>query len=317
MGAESWVMSMKMGPALSTMWAQQDRFAADFASFAAAARGAGYAAIEVSHSTDERGLDALLRQSVLPVRSLHAPTPKMPSRSGQSNSRLNLAALDETDRCEAVEHHLRTIRYAGEHGIRYMVVHLGGMSRMLSEENRLRRLHDTGRMDSDEAREQQRQAHLSRAAAIGPHLEAVRRSLDELVSEAARANVIIGLENRLHFHEIPNAHETLALLAEYSAENAGYWHDTGHAEVQARLGLIDAAAAIASLKHRIVGMHLHDVRGIRDHRAPGNGDVDWTYIAEAIPDSAWITLEIDQHEPEPMLGEALSFLRERGVIPGA
>jgi sugar phosphate isomerase/epimerase len=308
------VKAMKSGPALSTMWAQQDRFVADFASFATAARDAGYAAVEISHSTDEAGLDALLRQSVLPVRSLHAPTPKMPSRSGQSNSRLNLAAIDEADRCEAVEHHLRTIRYAGEHGIRYIVVHLGGMGRMLAEENRLRRLHETGRLDSDEARELQQQAHRSRAAAIGPHLEAARRSLDELVSEASRVDLTVGLENRLHFHEIPSAEETLSLLAGYPVQHAGYWHDTGHAEVQARLGLIDARAAIASLQHRIVGMHLHDVRGIKDHRAPGNGDVDWSYVAAAIPDGAWITFEIDQHEPEPLLSEALTFLRERGVI---
>lgn len=288
----------------------------DFASFATVARAAGYAAIEVSHSTDEAGLDALLRQTVLPVRSLHAPTPKTPTRSGQSNSHLNLAAVDEAERREAVEHHLRTITHAGAHGIRYVVVHLGGLGKMLPEEHRLRRLYETGRMDTDEARVQQESARHTRAAAIPPHLDAARRSLAELVEAAAKLQVTIGLENRLHFHEIPTPEETLTLLADYPPERVGYWHDTGHAEVQTRLGLLDARTALDMLGHRIVGMHLHDVRGIKDHRAPGNGDVDWAYIAAAVPAEAWLTFEIDQHESEDLLRSALGFLRERGVIDG-
>jgi sugar phosphate isomerase/epimerase len=68
------------------------------------------------------------------------------------------------------------------------------------------------------------------------------------------------------------------------------------------------------LAHRMIGAHLHDVRGIRDHRAPGNGDLDWSYIAGVLPPSAHRTLEIDQHEPERSLGEALGFLSECGVL---
>lgn len=296
------------------MWAQQERFAQDFASFATVARDAGYAAIEVSHSTDKPGLEALLRQTVLPVCCLHAPTPKMAPANRDSSNRLNLADTDEEGRREAVEHHLRTIRYAGEHGIRYVVVHLGGPPQMLDEEQRLRRLYMAGRIDTDEARALQTQAHHVRVATIAPYLDAARRSLAELVEVAARVDVTLGLENRLHFHEIPTAEETPALLAHYPPERVGYWHDTGHAEVQARLGLIDGRATLGLLAPRLIGVHLHDVRGIRDHRAPGNGDVDWRSIADVLPPGAWRTLEIDQHEPEPLLSEALRYLVRHGVL---
>ena len=59
--------------------------------------------------------------------------------------------------------------------------------------------------------------------------------------------VALGLENRLHHHEIPLPDEALALLAEYPPELVGYWHDVGHAEVQARLGYVDKRVWLMAL----------------------------------------------------------------------
>ena len=42
----------------STMWAQQERFEDDLARFRSVVAAFGYDAIEVSHSTDDAGLDA-------------------------------------------------------------------------------------------------------------------------------------------------------------------------------------------------------------------------------------------------------------------
>lgn len=299
--------------ALSTMWAQQERFVRDPAAFARVARAAGYDGIEVSHSTDLAGLEALLRQDLLPVLSLHAPTPRLPARGG-SNGALNLASTDEDERREAVAHTLRTIAYAAAAGARYVVVHLGGLPAMLPAERRLRELYHAGQIRGAAADAARAEAYRERAAAVPPHLAAARRSLAEIAREAAAQGVVVGLENRLHFHEIPSAEEALALLADYPPHEVGYWHDVGHAEVQGRLGLIDHRAALALLAPRLVGAHLHDVRGITDHRAPGNGDVDWRYVAAALPPDAARTLEIDQREPEPLLTEALRFLATHGVV---
>jgi sugar phosphate isomerase/epimerase len=85
--------------------------------------------------------------------------------------------------------------------------------------------------------------------------------------------------------------------------------------VQARLGMIDRAAWFPALTPRMIGCHLHDVAGILDHRAPGNGTLDWAYVAAAIPPTALRVLEINQDEPDDLVGSALPFLRERGVLP--
>ena len=54
--------------------------------------------------------------------------------------------------------------------------------------------------------------------------------------------------------------------------------------------------------------------GLADHRAPGNGDVDWTYIRDGLPATALRVFEIDQTQTPEDVAAAIPFLRERGVI---
>jgi len=297
------------------MWAQQERFRGNFTRFVEIARAAGFGAIEVSHSTDEAGLRECLSCAVLPVTSLHAPTPYVVTARGSANSALNLAATDEQERREVVAATTRTIDVAGEHGVRWVVVHLGGIARgPRQHERRLRELYAAGAIESDEARRVRDEGIATRAAEAPPHVEAGRRSLAELVSHARDRGVAIGLETRLHYWEIPSAEEAVALLADYAPQDAGYWHDTGHAEVWARLGFLPHRRWFELLRDRLIGCHLHDVRDLVDHRAPGNGTLDWEMIRGGIPVEAARTCEIDQHEPEESLATAVRLLREREIV---
>src|SRR5205823_3848057 len=138
--------------------------------------------------------------------------------------------------------------------------------------------------------------------------------LRELVDHAAPLGIGIGIENRLHYHEIPNAAEAAELLAEYPPKQAGYWHDVGHAEVQARLGLVDKHLWLDTNGPRTLGTHLHDVDGLADHRAPGRGDVEWSYIRDGLPSGALRVFEINQSQAPDDVAAAIPFLRDRGVI---
>ena len=302
--------------ALSTMWAQQERFRGNFTRFVEIARDAGFEAIEISHSTDEAGLRECLSCTVLPVVSLHAPTPYAVTPRSVPNSALNLAGRDEDERSEAVQATKRTLDFAADHGARWVVVHLGGIDRGPREhERRLRGLYAAGAIDSEEAAGVRREAIAARTADAPPHLEAGRRSLADLADHARRRGVAIGLETRLHYWEIPSADEAVSLLSDYAPSEAGYWHDTGHAEVWARLGFLPHRRWFDLLRDRLIGSHLHDVRELLDHRAPGNGTLDWSLIRDGIPPSAARTCEIDQREPEASLATAVRLLRERGVVP--
>lgn len=307
---------MNVAVALSTMWAQQTRFDADMAAFAELARAAGYTHVEVSHATDEAGLRALMRQPTLPLSSLHAPTPRERTASGRWNADLNLAATDETERAAAVAVTQRTLDMAAEAGAGSVVVHLGAVgSAGVGADSALRRLYAAGQTSGAEVERQRQRAREERSARAPAALEAAKRSLDILAARARQHGLRLGLENRMWYHEIPLPEEAAALLAECEPEVAGYWHDVGHAEILARLGLVPLADWFEWNGERVVGCHLHDMQGIVDHRAPGSGDVDWSFLAERLGDVPIRTLEINQHQPEPSLATALTLLRAAGVLP--
>jgi sugar phosphate isomerase/epimerase len=84
--------------------------------------------------------------------------------------------------------------------------------------------------------------------------------------------------------------------------------------VQSRLGMIEHASWFPAVGPRLIGSHLHDVNLILDHRAPGNGTLDWSLVAANLPSTALRVLEIDQREPEEAVAGAIEFLRQRGVL---
>jgi sugar phosphate isomerase/epimerase len=299
---------------LSTMFAQQERFA-DMHDFARAAQAFGYDAIEVSHSTDAPRFERLIDGSGARLSSIHAPAPKV-QVGGKSNSALNLASLDEEERGLAVEHTKASIDHAASVEAGFVVVHLGavGKNEMLESERKMRRLFDAGAQSGEEFESLRRETLERRAELAPPYLERAGQSLAELATHASERGVAIGLENRYHHHEIPLVDEAVALLAEYPPQLVGYWHDVGHAEVQARLGYVDKLAWLDALGPRALGCHLHDVLGIGDHRAPGRGDVEWDYIARGLPATALRVFEINQREPDEAVANAPAFLRERGVV---
>lgn len=297
------------------MWSQQERFSGDLSEFARVARSLGYEALEVSYVVPREGVEQLLDGGTLPIVSLHSPVPRLRHGDGRWSDSFNLASTDEAERRQAVAYSVATLEWAARAGARCVVLHLGGVGdQMMEPERRLRRLFDSGVRGGQEVEGLREELRRLRQEQQGPHQEAARRSLAELAKEASRRGVALGLENRFHYHEIPQVEEALELLAPYPLEVAGYWHDVGHAEVLHRLGLLDRERWLRELGPRTIGSHLHDVEGIGDHRAPGRGDVRWDYIARGLPPAALRVFEIDQRQPDEAVAAAIAYLREKGVV---
>ena len=200
--------------ALSTMFAQQERFA-DGAAFARFAAEAGYDGIEISHSTTAEKLAQIRAANVLPITSLHQPAPWVRHGDGRGNSHLNLASTDPVERETAVGYAVASIEAAGELGVDRVVVHLGQVSdvpEMFEEEFEMRRMFDSGRASEPRFAELRAKAIERRAVAAEPFVAMARRSLDELVAAASPLGIVIGLENRYHYHEIPQPAEYEELL---------------------------------------------------------------------------------------------------------
>lgn len=307
-------MSGTTKPALSTMWAIK-RFDLDkMGDFADAAQRLGFDEIEINYAIPEEGVRALVEHGIR-IGSMHAPAPleRLPNQSW--NHTLNLASTDEEERTEAVRHHKRTVDWAERAGAGCVVCHMGGIgNEMFDEELRLRKLYDSGTRDGDEVDRLRTSAKEKRAAEVRPWFEQSRRSFLELVEYAGPKGIALGLEDRYHFHEIPDVEETQEMLREATTEEAGYWHDVGHAEVLARIGLGEKHRWLRELESRTIGMHLHDIKGIGDHQAPGQGDADWDYIKTYIKPSTVRTFEIGQHNSEEHVAASIPFLEGLGIL---
>lgn len=299
--------------ALSTMYAQQERFASGEA-FARYAAEAGYDAIEVSHSTPEEKLRGILDSGILPVASIHQPAPHVEIDGGKSNAELNLASTSRSERARALRHALRSVEWAAEAGAGALVVHLGEVEGSFSGTTaELYRLYRQAGITSNRAAEARSEMEQRRAEAAPANLEAARASLEQLVQAARPHGIVIGLENRLNFHHIPLPQESLALMEGFSPGEVGHWHDTGHGEVLDRLGFLPHQTWFDDLGDRLAGAHVHDVRGVLDHRAPGTAQLNWAMVAGGLQSLDAITLEIDQREKDGDVRAAPAFLRSVGL----
>ena len=256
---------------LSTMWAK-GRFS-HMAEFATKAKGLGFTHIEANASISPQMLSELLKAAV-PISSIHSPCPAVMSSRGIPISSLSLSSLDESEQMEAVSFANKTIDLAASVRARAIVLHMGEVSIDLSLQKRLYKLCDEGHTQTKEYSHAKEELVYQRISQAPPYLDAARKSLQELSQYSQQKGIMLGLETRFHFNEIPNMDEMAELLDEVSQSLVGYWHDVGHAEVQQRLGFSLHEEWLSRFKNRIVGIHLHDVLGISDHQAPGTGDMN-------------------------------------------
>jgi len=298
---------------LSTMWAQ-GRFQ-HLGGFVAAARRLGFSGIEINYTVEPQGLDELLANGDGAYPSFHSPVPRVKAGNGHWNDELSLASLDQEERRQAVAAAITTLDWAAKVGAAHVVIHLGGIGdQMLPAERQLRQFFDAGQINTYAGELLRADCRRQRAEGAPAHLASAKASLRELTDHAARLGVALGLENRYYYHEIPDPDEALELLADYPPTVVGYWHDVGHAEVLDRLLLIEKRRWLQELGDRCLGVHLHDVVGLKDHQAPGQGDADWGYIARCLPPTAARVCEINQRTSEEQVAAAIPYLRQRGIL---
>ncbi|MCS7219888.1 MAG: TIM barrel protein [Anaerolineae bacterium] len=297
--------------ALSSMWAQH-RFE-DVRSLAQAAAVLGFPAVELSHTTTITHVDGV-RPGEIPITSVHYPAPAEPSPYRYSADAL-LSSLDETARRWAVAQGERSLQFAAEMGAQAVCVHLGTVEMPSHLEWALEQRYLGGQVGSPSFLRLRDQIIAERAQRQGPYLDAARRSLDELAATAMRLGVRIGIESRRFYREIPTWEELAVLLRDHDPQTVGFWYDMGHVQVLANLGFHEHQAWLDALADRIVGVHMHDVIGLRDHLPPGLGELDFAYLARHLPATAVRTFELDWYYEGEELQQGLAYARAAGCIP--
>lgn len=299
---------------LSTMWAKKNFPAlSDF--FEGAAR-LGFARIELNHQIDSAML-AGVDLDRYRFSSVHEPCPADISTETLKRRDWLISSPDEANRLKGVESIKRSIDLAHHIHAPVVVVHCGMVSTDLGIEKEMRVLFDEGKTETEGYRQRKETLVKRRADLIGPRLEAVKRSLLELLEYAAPSGIRLGLENRYHYFDIPTPDEMDQLLSLDGTDRIGFILDVGHAQALDRLGFFPFEEWLRRFAPRIIGAHLHDVQGVNDHFAPGQGEVDFDTVAAYLPADAYRALELQPTNTPEQVEAGLIYLTQHGCIDHA
>lgn len=298
---------------LSTMWAI-DRFDS-MASFVATAKRLGFRRVEANYQLTPTMIADMARlrdAGEVVVSSVHDPASLPP---GVPLAQLpQLSSLDEAERKAAISLSRHAIDVAVRLGAKILVVHPGSIAGLRPLEARMRDLFSIGPNGSCEFADLRKQLSKERQHRRGAFLRAVTESLNELASYADAHGLRLGLENRFYYHEIPLVDEVLELLNNLKSNNVGFWYDIGHAHVLDVLGFVDEMRWLIDLGSQLVGLHLHDAVGLRDHLAPGAGEIDFGRALPYVPSSAVRVCELGSFNSEAEIAAGFHHLRHIGYF---
>jgi len=297
-----------MDYALSTMWAI-NRFT-NLKPFFEQGEKAGFTSFELNHGVTTEMLVGMEGRT---IQSVHEPCPADISTAMLKKNDWLISSLNEENRKKGVASIIRSIDLAITVGARAVIVHPGRVDTAFDGEERMRELFNAGKRESREYAELLEKNAESRTRAAPANLAQTMKSLEELSRYAAERGVILGLENRYHYHEIPSPDELGELLKIGAPGSLGFWYDVGHAETLSRLGFFPHREWLERFADLIVGAHFHDLWGIEDHHRAGDGTFPWDSIIGCIPPSALRTCEFQNNCSFEDISLGLQFLRKLGV----
>ena len=281
-------------------------------------RHLGFRALEVEYRVSEAavtGIEEAVRAGEVEVLSVHnySPLAAGEKASTRGGDKRNLASPDESEVGEAVKLTKCSLDLAHRLGAGVLIVHAGETDMTREYFRELSEIVKSEGVLSVPAVRLRQAVIRARNAKKGPYLEAVLKSVKELEAYAADRGIKIGIENRYYYHQVPLPEEIVWMVEELNSPYVGYWHDVGHAHVMEALGFVPHLNSLDLLKGNLLGMHLHDAVFIRDHRAPGTGEIDFPQILAMAPSSAVKIIELAPSVTEEEIHQSTAYLESVGV----
>jgi len=278
----------------------------------------GFSAVELEYRIRERTyreMRPLILGEKLRVMSIHNffPLPDDAPLSSASGDRFLLSSLDKEARDVAIQMTIRTIEYAEDLGAAAVVLHLGKVE-MDPEKERLYDFFNRDGLSSPEGRLFLQGKLKERRERRGPYLDSIFFSLDRLNHEAEKRGILLGVENRYYYHQIPDFGEVGLILDHFLGGSIRYWHDVGHAHVLERLGIIEPGSLLSSYGCHIGGIHIHDALGTDDHWAPGAGEIDFMGQADWLRSTPIKILEVHKKSNRFEVVKGMDMLKEIGIV---
>jgi sugar phosphate isomerase/epimerase len=260
----------------------------------------GFEEVELSFNLTAAMVDAvekLVAGRSIRVTSVHnfCPIPARVARESALPDYYSMSSPDQHQRRDAVQQTILTIDTAARLNAQAVVLHCGRVE-IPDRTVDLIALFNKGQKGTEVFSDLREAIIRQRQDVKKKFLDNTLRSLDELNAYAASRHIKLGIETRYYFREIPFLDEVALILDRFKGSQIYYWHDTGHAQLMENLGFIESHEEfLQRYGSRMLGIHLHDIRGCLDHQAPGTGEFDFSRIKQYV--SADMLNVIEAHHP--------------------
>ncbi len=270
----------------------------------------GFEAIELSHGlkvTHLPGIFDAVAKGEIKISSVHNFCPSPVEVMMDAPDAFEFTSHRDEERERALGLTEKTIETAARLGASRVVMHLGSVP-MKSWTAKLEAMAVKGQLYNRDYTKEKLAFVEQRTKAAQPFLDRARASLDALLPMCEYYEVALGIETRSHFEQVPNEPEMLQLLEHYrDCPWIGFWHDFGHVQRKANLGLLNHAELLGAIAPRLLGCHVHDVQWpATDHRIPfTGGGVDFDLLMPLVPKGIPLVWELSPSQKHKMVAERM------------
>lgn len=248
-------------------------------------RALGFEYAELSHGIRISLLPGILDavdSGLIKISSVHNFCPLPMGIDRPAPNIFKFSAESPRERDNAYKHTVKTIETAARLKAPLVVLHMGAVE-MKDYTDKLIDLIEDGKKDTPKFQKVRDEALRKREDKKDEYVRNAHEMLQRLIPEAEKHGVLLGVENREALEEIPFDEELEYFFRDFDSPVVRYWHDTGHAQIKANIGVLDHVMHIDSLEPRLAGFHIHDVEYPgRDHQQPGTGCVDFAALKKFV-----------------------------------
>lgn len=259
-------------------------------------RELGFEYIEASHGlplSKLPGIITAVEEKRIRVAGVHNFCPAPIDIQGDAPDAFRFTSHRPEVRERAMRLSMETLMAAARLEAKYVVLHMGEVELFRGHEatRELQRMVRHGYVGTPEYARKKGELVRRRIKLAPIYLARAKEALYKLAEKAKEYNIVLAVEGRSHFEQVPGELEFPGLMAEFAdCPHVRYWHDFGHIQRKHNLLLLNHDQYLAGLKSYIYGAHVNDVQWPqRDHRAPFfGGDVDFDhllpkYFTQAMP----------------------------------
>lgn len=262
----------------------------------------GFTHAELSHGIRIVLLPGVIRaveEGVIQISSTHNFCP-LPTGITQSAPNLfEPSVSDHREHEQWLRHTKRSIDFAAQMKSKVLVMHLGSVKFFWLNPARnlkafVRKNPTVTVPDDKEYRAVLKKSCEKLRGRMMPYWQQVQVSIEKVREYAVTKNIKLGFENREKFEELPLDDDFDSLIgAMAQPHTAGYWHDTGHADIKQSMGMLEQRTHLEKNAPRLLGFHLHDVTADgKDHQPIGSGRIDFNMVSSFWRPEHLLTLEL-------------------------